>query len=74
MPTRLSMNQTNPAPRDELRACDGQIARLVAQLQRDNEAITRMIEDRQQRRRELLAAQERKLRALRSADDAEAIA
>lgn len=55
------------AARGELRTCDSQIARLIAQLQRDNEAISRLIEDRQQRRRELLAAQERKLFALRGA-------
>jgi hypothetical protein len=61
------------ASQAEVRTFDGQIAKLIAQLQRDNEAISRLIEDRQQRRRELLAAQERKLFALRGADERAAL-
>ena len=67
MPTNLPIGGAETALRNDLRTCDGQIARLVSQLQRDNEAIARLIEARQQRRRELLAAQERKLLALRGA-------
>jgi hypothetical protein len=55
------------SPAHEAPTCEGQIARLTARLQRDNEIIARMIEERQRRRRELIAAKERKLRALRDA-------
>lgn len=48
----------------ELRYCDRRITRLVEQLRRDNKIIAELLEDRQRRRRELLAAQEQKLRAL----------
>jgi hypothetical protein len=70
MPTSAPAEQRVRSIREELLACDGQIARLVEQLRRDNEAISRLVEDRHRRRRELLATQERKLRALRGSEDA----
>jgi hypothetical protein len=69
MPTTAPAEQRVRSVREELLACDGQIARLVEQLRRDNEVISQLVEDRQRRRRELLATQERKLRALRGSDD-----
>jgi hypothetical protein len=58
-------NQADAANSLDLLHCDRQIARLVEQLQRDNEIISQLVEGRQRRRRELLAAQEQRLRALR---------
>ncbi len=62
-------NQADAASSLDLLHCDRQIARLVEQLQRDNEIISQLVAGRQRRRRELLAAQEQRLRALRSGEE-----
>ncbi len=44
------------------------ISRLVDQLRRENEIIAQLMDDRQRLRRELLAAQEQQLRAVRDSE------
>ena len=55
----------------DLRFCDRRIATLVAQLRRDNAVVAEFLEERQRRRRDLLAAQELELRRLLGRDEAE---
>jgi hypothetical protein len=56
----------------DLRFCDRRIATLVAQLRRDNAIVAEFLEERQRRRRELLATHEQELRRLLGRDEAEA--
>ncbi len=55
---RGEQSQTSTIDFDQRR-----IAKLVAQLQRENHVIAQLMEDRQRLRREILAAQEQQLRA-----------